>query len=174
MHKEHHTSPSLPSDGPVSCPPGQAAAALMSEAHGLLYPADDIYLDEWQARGERIHRLATFLWQAGEAAEPQAEAERLLALLMAKAAIPLFGPYDSRRLATLSRQCIRRMPVTLLTVRLRLYLYGDTYEECLYEEAHRWLQERIQTAGTLTVEEQKLYDTLELLREEAEEDILSE
>lgn len=143
--------------------PGTAALALISEAHALLYPDEDIFLDEWQAATERVRLQARALWTAGTSGD-EVECLRLLSLLMAGAAVPVFSRAERRKLCAAARACLETQPLSLLTIRLRLYLYGETYDESLYREAARWLAGRLQADGALTEEEQEVCDTLELLR----------
>lgn len=143
-----------------------SALSLISEAHALLYPDADIFLDDWQAATERVRVQARALWAAGPCCG-EAECLRLLSLLMAGAAVPVFSPRERRKLCASARASLEAQPLSLLTVRLRLYLYGETYDGRLYREARSWLAGRLQADGALTEEEREVCDTLELLRGDA-------
>lgn len=117
--------------------------ALSSELEALclpmLYPDTDVEQSAWAAGVRRGRLLSSRLYGAGVCAAACVELRRLLPLLMFQSVSPVFGGVRLSHLLRQSFRCHLRLPDGLNESRLRLYLYGLTYNGSLLPRVGRWL-----------------------------------
>lgn len=136
---------------------------LQSKVDQLLHLGEDnqpIYADVLTQLNETVHKqLITLFSDVGKT--PEEEASICVLLLRAYRSIMYSSPADNKRKQILldrSWLVLEKLQSSLLKCQLLTYCYGETYEEELYQEAHRIIE--TWRNRDLTPEEQEIIETL--------------
>lgn len=117
------------------------ALELQHAAHELMYLGMDgepVYSDTFCRLNKEVLVKSDSLFSA-QSSDVEEEANLCLALLMGyNATIYDDGDKEQKKQVALNRACqvLSRLPASLLKVRLLAYMYGEVYEESLFQEAH--------------------------------------